>query len=135
MKKNMRFINALLAMLVLSPVLSMAARDHRESHYQLFWCQRAGGEVEHVIFDGTRVDCLTATTAYEFDFADKWGEAIGQALWYGTATTRRPGIVLILERPGDHRHVDRVRATIEAQGLDIELRTITSNDGVILMND
>jgi hypothetical protein len=36
------------------------------------------GQVEVVLPDGTRCDCLTETHAIEFDFGRGWGEAIGQ---------------------------------------------------------
>ncbi|WP_171018846.1 hypothetical protein ACONUD_00725 [Microbulbifer harenosus] len=52
--------------------------------YQLPWCETAGGVAEYVLPDRTRVDCLTETHAMEFDFAPKWAEAIGQALYYAS---------------------------------------------------
>jgi len=42
----------------------------------------AGGVIEYVLQDKTRVDCLTEEHAIEFDFANHWAESIDQALYY-----------------------------------------------------
>ena len=68
-----------------------AKRAHLERDYQAQWCAEKGGQAEVVLPDGTRADCLTATHAIEFDFGSKWAEAIGQALFYGLQTGKRPG--------------------------------------------
>ena len=47
------------------------------------------------------MDCLTEANAIEFDFGYKHYEAIGQAIKYGMATGKRPGIVLIIENKRD----------------------------------
>ncbi len=51
-----------------------------------------------VLPDKARVDCVTDTHAIEFDFAKKWGESIGQALYYATILNKQAGIVLIMEK-------------------------------------
>ena len=55
--------------------------------------------MEVVLQDKARVDCVTNTHAIEFDFAPKWAESIGQALYYGEVLKKKPGIVLIVENP------------------------------------
>ena len=40
-----------------------------------------GGVPEHRTFDGSRVDILTETHAWEVEWIKKWPEAIGQALY------------------------------------------------------
>ena len=37
--------------------------------------------------------------AVEFDFAEKWAEAVGQALYYALKTGKKPAVVLIMEDP------------------------------------
>ena len=73
--------------------------SHYESSYQRAWCEANKGIVEYENKDKTRVDCLTKTHAVEFDFANKWAESVGQALYYGIKTGLRPKVVLILENP------------------------------------
>jgi hypothetical protein len=80
--------------------------------------------MEVVLDDGSRYDCLTDTHAVEFDFAPKWAEAIGQALNYAAQTGKRPGIVLILEREGDARYLDRIHTVDRAFGLGITVWTL-----------
>lgn len=72
---------------------------HSESSYQHAWCSMHHGIEEFENKDKTRVDCLTATHAVEFDFANKWAESIGQALHYQKMTGKRAKVVLILEKP------------------------------------
>lgn len=58
--------------------------------------------------DKSRADCANATDVVEFDFGPKWAESIGQALNYGVQAGKRPGVVLILEKPSHIRHLRRV---------------------------
>lgn len=58
--------------------------------------------------DSTRADCANATHVVEFDFGPKWAESIGQALHYGVQAAKKPGIVLILERPSHVRYLRRI---------------------------
>lgn len=74
-------------------------RLHPERWYQDKWCAAAGGKAEVRLPDGCKADCITDTHAIEFDFAQKWHEAIGQSLFYALQTGKRAGIVLILENP------------------------------------
>lgn len=100
-----------------------AARLYPEKDYQQAWCGDNRGVLEVRLPDLARVDCVTKTHAVEFDFADKWGEAIGQALYYGTALNKQPGIVLIMENPEkDRRYLNRVMAV--AKDYNIEVWTI-----------
>ena len=71
--------------------------QHSESSYQHAYCSKIKGIEEYKLPDKTRVDCLTDTHAIEFDFANKWHEAIGQALHYGIMSGKKPKIVLILD--------------------------------------
>jgi hypothetical protein len=100
---------ALIILLLLS-VTASAGHLHKEKEYQKQWCAEAGGITEFVLDDGARVDCLTDEYAIEFDFAPKWAEAIGQALYYAEKTGRKPGVVLILEGDADQsRFTDRLK--------------------------
>lgn len=78
---------------------ALAKHKHTEKYYQEIKCAELGGVTEYRLPDRTRIDCLTDDYAIEFDFAEKWAEAIGQSLYYSLQTNRRPGVVLILENP------------------------------------
>ena len=80
-------------------VFAQTPKNHQyfEKDYQKVWCDAHCGTREVILSDRARVDCVTATHAIEFDFAPKWAESIGQALYYGYALNKKPGIVLIIE--------------------------------------
>lgn len=90
-----------------------------EKDYLQFWCDKYRGEREHRLDDGTRVDCLTDVYAVEVEFAPKWAEAIGQALYYGRMSGRKPGVVLIVRERGDERFVRRLRTVAGEEGIRV----------------
>lgn len=79
-----------------------------ESYYVNQWCTPDFGRKESVLWDMTRVDCLTKDYAIEFDFAKKWAESIGQSLYYSKMTGKAPAVVLILTSLNDYHYVKRV---------------------------
>lgn len=106
-----------------TPASQPSKRVYYEKDYQNAWCSSNKGTQEFILHDQARVDCVTATHAIEFDFADKWGESIGQALYYGVALNKQAGIVLIIEDEiKDQRYLNRVRAV--AKGHNITVWTI-----------
>lgn len=116
--KDLIIISGVSLFLILS-VPVYAARIHHEKYYQEEWC-REKGDIEIVLPDKTRCDCLTAEHAIEFDFGDKWCEAIGQALYYSLQTGKKAGIVLILESKKDQKYWIRLNTTIQHFGLPID---------------
>lgn len=79
-----------------------------EMYYENEWCTPDFGRKEVILWDMTRVDCMTKDYAIEFDFAKKWAEAIGQSLYYSKLTGKSPAVVLILTTPTDYRYVKRI---------------------------
>ncbi len=118
-KVNKTFIVICAFFVFLSCVSATAGRLHRERDYQVHWCAEMGGTVEYVLPDRTRVDCLTDDYAVEVDFAGKWAEAVGQALYYGKRTNKRPGIVLIMESDSDGRFLKRLMTVSEELGIRV----------------
>jgi len=115
--KKMGFI---LVIVMLFPSLLIAKREHPEKWYQEQWCAKHEGQEEVMMPDGTRCDCLTDTHAIEFDFGEKWAEAIGQSSYYALQTGKRPGIVLILETVKERKYWLRLSSAIEHFGLPID---------------
>ena len=95
------------------------ARLHPERYYQLHWQAQYGGEIEVVLPDKTRCDWVNAEYALEFDFADKWAEAIGQSLHYALLTGKKAGVVLIVENEGENRFWKRLNRVVEEHNLSI----------------
>ena len=79
-----------------------------ESYYVNQWCTSDFGRKEAILWDMTRVDCLTKDYAIEFDFGKKWAESVGQALYYSKMTGKAPAVVLILTSPTDYRYAKRI---------------------------
>jgi len=97
----------LIVILVVGNV-TLAEHSHLEKYYQTEWCNANGGTMEYKLNDETRVDCLTNDYAVEVEFAKKWAESIGQALYYGEKTGRQPSIVLIIEKQSDMKYYYRI---------------------------
>lgn len=94
--------------------------------YQTVWCSAHKGVMEYRLNDNTRVDCLTDTLAVEFDFANKWAECIGQALYYGQKTGKTPACVLIMEdEEKDLKYLRRLRYAVYNKKKIPEFRTFT----------
>lgn len=105
-----------------------ARHQYLEKEYQQYWCEKQGGITEYVLDDGTRVDCLLPNMAVEFDFAPKWAECIGQALYYGKKTNRNSVCILIMEEPlKDEKYLNRLKYSVYGQKQipDFFLYTIT----------
>lgn len=90
-----------------------------EKDYQIPWCAEHNGELEVVLDDGARVDCLTAIHAVEFDFAHKWAESIGQSLYYAIKTGKKPGVVLIMDTKTDKRYFARLKEVARRHGITV----------------
>lgn len=91
-----------------------------EKDYQNKWCAQNDGIPEYILPDCTRIDCITETHAIEFDFAGKWAESIGQALYYSFMTNKKPGIVLIIENPEKEEiYLKRLKTVCCRLGIDI----------------
>lgn len=96
-----------------------------ERDYQERYCE---GVQEYHLPSGARVDCLTDTHAIEFEYARKYDEAIGQALYYAMETGKRGGVVLILS-DGDRRFLDRLRRMVEHYSLPVDVWAVSKTGG------
>ena len=111
----------IVCIIFLFPSLLLAKREHPEKWYQEKWCREQGGQIEVVLADGTRCDCVTDTHAVEFDFGNNWAEAIGQSTYYSIQSKKRAGIVLILENKKARKFWIRRSKTIEHFDLPIDI--------------
>ncbi len=108
------------SIIFLFPSLLFAKREHPEKWYQERWCREQGGQIEVVLSDKTRCDCVTDTHAIEFDFGNNWAEAVGQSSYYSIQTKKKAGIVLILENTKDRKYWIRLNTTIQHFDLPID---------------
>lgn len=116
----------ILLLCFLSVLPASARRMCPERVYQEYWCGMKEGVTEYELPDKTRVDCLLPDLAVEFDFANKWAECIGQALYYGQRTGKTPACVLIMERgEKDLKYLKRLRYAVYNKKKIPEFRTFT----------
>lgn len=104
---------------------SHASKKLHEKHYQTLLCNDLGGKTEYVLEDRTRVDYLTDEYAIEVDFAKKWAESIGQALFYAQMTGKEPGVGIIVG-DGEDRYIKRLQKVSEK--FDIKVFIIEKED-------
>lgn len=124
----MKFIKLIFILTLITSInpafASYTGRTYLEKDYQQAWCSSIGGKQEVVLNDRARVDCVTDKYAIEFDFANKWGEAIGQSLYYGTALKKSSGIVLIMEDYNkDKKYLDRIRLVSKLHNITVWIMT------------
>lgn len=117
--------NFIILMFLLITILPVEAkRIYSEKVYQTQWCKVHNGKMEYRLNDKARVDCVTDTLAVEFDFANKWAECVGQALYYGRQTKKQPACVLIMENgEKDLKYLYRLRRAAYKKG--VNMRTYT----------
>jgi len=120
-----KYINFCIICVIINLNINTAfAHLHCEASYQYAWAKKNNAVCEYKNDDGTRVDCLTKTHAIEFDFAKKWAEAIGQALYYQYKTGKRAKVILILENPQKEMvYFNRVKALSHIHNFDAEYIT------------
>ena len=78
----------------------------KEGDYVKMYCK---GYIEYMLPDRTRVDCLTDEYAIEYDWAKKWAESIGQALYYSKMTGKKPAVAIIIKNPYERLYRERIK--------------------------
>jgi len=118
-----------LLFILIFPFLFVACSNtttkYHEKHYQTLLCNDLSGEMEYVLKDRTRVDCLTDEFAIEVDFARKWAEGVGQSLYYAHMTGRKPAIGFIMDTQKDQRYLERLN--ILAKEYEVKIFIIEKN--------
>ena len=79
-----------------------------EKYYQNLFAKSQDAITEFILTDRARVDILTDTFAIEVDFAHKWGESIGQSLFYAVMLDKKPGVLLIVDGKNDNVYLTRL---------------------------
>jgi len=125
--KMKRLVISLMLVISMSLFLISCSQDNKKSvvkkhekYYQTQMCNRLKGEMEVVLHDKTRVDCLTEEYAIEVDWAKKWAEGVGQSIYYAEMTNKKPAVALIMaDTDADKRHFKRL--SVVANKLDIHI--------------
>lgn len=123
-------LKTLFLITLLGTFLSIATLTQAKSTQENKWHEadfvnaHCVGEIEFVLADRTRVDCLTDTHAIEYDWGKKWAESLGQALFYSAMTGKKAGIVLIVDPRTKERYLKRLNKAISDNNLDVDVWTI-----------
>ena len=128
MRRSITYAIGTVGTMVILVAVAFGGRVKPEKWYQARWCEANGGKAEVVLPDRTRCDCLTTTHAIEFDFGNKWTEAVGQSLYYAIQTGKRAGIVLIIEHEKDRKYWIRFNTVIRHYGVPIDVWEMQGNE-------
>lgn len=97
--------------------------NDNEPAWSKWIAQERGGIAEFRCREGSRVDVLTDSMAYEVEWVKKWKEAIGQALLYSVLTGRPGGVILLLRgKPNEEKYILRCAVACARAGLLLEFQ-------------
>tara|TARA_R110002020_G_scaffold376130_3_gene587280 strand:+ start:8141 stop:8539 length:399 start_codon:yes stop_codon:yes gene_type:complete len=83
------------------------------------------GEVEHRLWDLTRVDLLTEEYAIEADWSYKWAEGIGQSLYYAEVTGKKPAVmILVKDIKKETRYIYRLQTVAAKHDIKVFIEVI-----------
>jgi len=82
-----------------------------------------GGEREVSVSNG-RVDLVTNEYAFEIEWAWNWKEAVGQSLWYGLQTNKKPGIILIMRQNAEFKYVQQLESALQYSNLSEQIHVL-----------
>ena len=92
----------------LAPQQLVAGETVREAEHTRRLAVQYDAQSEVVLWDKTRADLVGSTWVGEVDWAPKWAEGIGQALYYSIVMDRQPVLFLLTKR-GEERFVYRAQ--------------------------
>lgn len=82
-------------------------------------------EVEVRLWDSTRIDMVNDEYAIEVEWASKWAEGIGQALYYSEVTGKKPGVVLLIkDMTKEAKYVYRLQTVASKYNIKIWLEKV-----------
>jgi len=115
----------LLLFIVICALSLQAKSTPKEEYYKRVICNNFKGQVDVVLPDKTRADCLNSTYAIEIDFASKWAESIKKSLHSSSVSGRNRGVVLIMQNyTSDVENIKKFRKA--TKGMRITLWTLDS---------
>lgn len=112
--------------IVILMCLSLSTNAKTESEYATEHCATINGQVEHVLKDSTRVDCLTDMDAIEYDFTNKWYECVTQALYYRKMTGMQ-AVCGLIRKNGTYietEHINRALDTVKEFNMPVYIFVI-----------
>jgi hypothetical protein len=108
-----------IALLCLLACLVSSAETEFEACARL--AEKYQATTEYRLPDQSRVDLLSEEIAWEVDWAYKWPEAVGQALYYAIWTERKGGVILLTRGYEDKHFILRAKIVCEKVGLILRI--------------
>ncbi len=124
----MKKIGLIIGIFLCIGTFANAKHLYTEKQYQDAWCNKGEKEVVLRLDPKTtsfvRCDCISKKDteqefAIEIDFAKKWYEGLGQALFYSALTGKRAGVALIVENAEELKYIKRLKWVIKEKNLDV----------------
>ncbi|PHN02993.1 hypothetical protein CRP01_29765 [Flavilitoribacter nigricans DSM 23189 = NBRC 102662] len=120
-------MSKILTLVICSLLVVNANAQSSEDDYVELIQRQLGGEMEVAVTSGF-VDLLTDEYAYEVEFSNKWKQAIGQALWYGLQTNKKPGIILIKKTINENKYGIQLETALDYGGLRDKIKVLVWPD-------
>ncbi|HAQ36972.1 MAG TPA: hypothetical protein DCX89_09190 [Saprospirales bacterium] len=108
----------LVQIILIYGLFALDAAGQRPEAYYVDWLDEHyfHGERE-VVLPGGRADIVNDTYAIEVEKAPNWKNSIGQALWYGLQTNKKPGIVLVMENIDQRKYGIMLQSALDYAGI------------------
>ena len=114
-----------------SVIISAAAPPTYETSIAKRLAPKYHAKLEVRLWDGARADLVSDKVAWEVDWAKKWAEGVGQALYYAQVLEKEPGVILLTkDRKSDARYIYRCQTVCAAKGIRLRIEEV-NEDGRI----
>lgn len=97
--------------------LFRSAGQHPEAYYVNWLYEHYFHGEREVVLYGGRADIVNDAYAIEVERAPNWKNSIGQSLWYGMQTNKKPGIVLVMENIDQRRYGIMLQSALDYAGI------------------
>ena len=65
---------------------------------------------------------MTEEYAFEVEWANKWKHSIGQSIWYGLQTNKKPGIILLMRSKEDYKYFIQLNTALNYANLSDQVK-------------
>lgn len=93
-----------------------------EAHYVQWLNQNYFAGLTEVAVQAGRADIVNDEYAIEVEWAYKWKNSIGQALWYGLQTNKKSGIVLLMNDINDRKYGIMLQSALDYAGISEKIK-------------
>jgi len=103
----------------------LIAPAHYETEIVKKIAPKYNSKVEVRLWDDSRCDMVGKEIAWEVDWAKKWAEGVGQALYYSILLNKKPGVVLLTyDRKKDQKYIYRAQTVCAKYGIRLEIEEL-----------